>query len=163
MIEMDWMEELAVAGNVLLAMLLGGLMGWEREAAEKPAGLRTHMLVAGAATLFVSLGGALIVHFNATENEQIIRADPIRIVEAILVGVSFLGAGTIIRPGGGSGRVHGLTTAASLLLAASIGISVAVGKYLLAVCVALTGLAILRLMNRLECKADLKPQPESNP
>ncbi|MBZ0291388.1 MAG: MgtC/SapB family protein [Anaerolineae bacterium] len=115
-----------------LAMLLGGVIGLERELANKPAGLRTHMLVAGTAALFVALGTLIINDFSADIGEDVVRSDPVRILEAIVTGISFLGAGTIIRDRS-KGRVEGLTTAASLLFASAIGGTVGVRQYVLAV------------------------------
>ena len=93
---MDISWELKVTGQVAVAMVLGGLIGLERETANKPAGFRTHMLVAGAAALLVGLGHALIEEFDRHTGLRL-QSDPIRIVEAIVTGVSFLGAGTIFR------------------------------------------------------------------
>lgn len=72
------------------------------------------MLVAGAAALLVSLGDVVTNHFQLALGGQVVQADPIRIMEAVITGVSFLGAGTIIRSRSG-GQVEGLTTAATLL------------------------------------------------
>jgi putative Mg2+ transporter-C (MgtC) family protein len=138
---MNAIWELKVAGEVVLAMLLGGLIGIEREAAHKPAGFRTHMLVAGAAALLVGLGHALVDAFSGHTGLRL-QSDPIRIVEAIVTGVAFLGAGTIFRAK--SDHVEGLTTAASLLLVASLGVCVAVERFILAAAVTLLTLAVLR-------------------
>jgi putative Mg2+ transporter-C (MgtC) family protein len=116
-------------GEMLLAMILGGAIGFEREKADKPAGLRTHMLVAGAAALLTGLGYILVSQTGI--EETFIQTDPIRIIEAIITGVTFLGTGTIIRHRG-KNQVEGLTTAASLLLAAAVGISVALQQFVLA-------------------------------
>jgi putative Mg2+ transporter-C (MgtC) family protein len=121
--------QLQLLGEMLLAMILGGIIGYERETADKPAGLRTHMLVAGAATLLTGLGRVLVSQSGI--EEAFIQADPIRIVEAIITGVAFLGAGTILRRQG-KNQVEGLTTAASLLMAAAVGISVALQQFVLA-------------------------------
>ncbi|MDQ3458312.1 MAG: MgtC/SapB family protein [Deinococcota bacterium] len=137
-----------VISEVALAMLLGGLVGLERELADKPSGLRTHMIVAGAAALLVGLGDALLGRFNASVDVGI-RTDPIRIVEAIIAGVSFLGAGTIFRRGK-SEQVEGITTAASLLLVSAIGISVALRQHVLAVGVTVLALTVLRGVNLIE-------------
>jgi putative Mg2+ transporter-C (MgtC) family protein len=83
--------------SVAVAMGLGALLGWEREAAGKPAGLRTNMLVAGSAALLIGLSEILVRRFHAELGSGIIRSDPIRVIQAIIIGVSFLGAGTIIR------------------------------------------------------------------
>jgi len=140
------MPQLEILGSVIIAMILGGIIGFEREHADKPAGLRTHMLVAGAATLLVSLGSALVATVEI--NPSLIRSDPIRIVEAIITGISFLGAGTIMRRRG-EGNVEGLTTAASLLFVAGIGIAVGTGQYVTAVGMTLLGLLVLYPVNAL--------------
>jgi putative Mg2+ transporter-C (MgtC) family protein len=97
-------------GEVALAMVLGGLIGAERELADKPAGLRTHMLIAGAAALLVGLSDVMIHRFSA--GGEAIRSDSLRVIEAVVTAVGFLGAGMIIRRH--SEHVEGLTTAASL-------------------------------------------------
>jgi putative Mg2+ transporter-C (MgtC) family protein len=129
-------------------MFLGGLIGVDRELAGKPAGLRTHMLVSGAATLLVSLGTSIVQGAVDMLAIETVRSDPIRIVEAVITGVSFLGAGTIIRDQS-RGHVEGLTTAGSILLAAAVGVSVALGKILLAMGVTLLILITLQVLGRL--------------
>lgn len=128
--------------TVLYAMFLGGLMGLEREIARKPAGLRTHMLVAGASALLVVLGQIMISNYSSGPAMSVIQADPIRIMEAIITGISFLGAGTIIFRNRDE-TVEGLTTAASILFAASIGIAVALKQYLLAAILTIIAIVIL--------------------
>jgi putative Mg2+ transporter-C (MgtC) family protein len=132
--------QLGIIVEVGLAMLLGGLIGFEREMADKPAGFRTQMLVAGAAALLVGLGDSLLVRFAASTNVQ---SDPIRIVEAIVTGISFLGAGTIFRRSRDE-QIEGLTTAASILLCAAVGISVALRQFTLAIGVTVLSLLVLR-------------------
>jgi putative Mg2+ transporter-C (MgtC) family protein len=138
-----WNSQLSILLNVFIAMLLGGLIGLERELANKPAGLRTLMLVTGASALLVGLTDVLIDHFTIEANDQILRADPIRIVEAIITGISFLGAGTIFRSGKDEG-IEGLTTAASILICSGIGISVALKQWGLAAGVAFFSIIVLR-------------------
>ena len=155
---MDVNWELKVMGEIALAMLLGGLIGIEREAAHKPAGFRTHMLVSGAAALLVGLGHALITGF-AAHPALSLQSDPIRIVEAIVTGVSFLGAGTIFRRRQGE-LVEGLTTAAALLLSAALGICVAVERFALAVGVTVLTLIVLRGVRFVERWINEKSQRE---
>ncbi|MCL4301179.1 MAG: MgtC/SapB family protein [Anaerolineae bacterium] len=138
-------EQIQVLAFVALAMFLGSVIGYERESANKPAGLRTHMLVAGAAALLVALGDVLIAHFQVDTGRNVIQSDPIRIIEAIITGVSFLGAGTIIYHRS-ENVVEGLTTAASILLAAGIGMCVALLQFTLAVGVTVLALIILRII-----------------
>lgn len=123
-----WWEMLLRLG---LALLLGGLIGIERETVEKPAGFRTHILV--------SLGAAL---FTLISREGFFGsgADPARIASNIVVGIGFLGAGTIFRSGV---TVQGLTTAASLWTVAAIGTAAGVGFYLGAVAATIAVMAVL--------------------
>ena len=137
---MDSTMELKMLGKVVIAALLGGVVGIEREFAERPAGLRTHMLVGGTAAFFVLLANILLVSF---EPRDILTADPVRVVEAVVVGISFLGAGTILKyREDGERVVEGLTTSASILSVAAIGIAVALDAYILAVGVAILNLFI---------------------
>ncbi|MFO7870893.1 MAG: MgtC/SapB family protein [Kiritimatiellia bacterium] len=140
--------QMHVLGEVAIAILLGGFIGLERECADKPAGLRTHMLVAGTSALLVNLNGVLVGAFNVSANVNI-TADPVRIVQAIVMGIGFLGAGTIIQRRS-SERIEGLTTGASLLLAASLGVCVAAGQLVLAAGVTALALCVLLLLGLLE-------------
>ncbi len=135
-------DEIEIIIQVLVAMALGAVIGYDREAANKPAGLRTHMLLAGASALFVALGNIIVGSFEGQLQSGAIRSDPIRLFEAIITGVSFLGAGTIIRHRGAE-RVEGITTAASLLMTAAIGVTVGLREWFLSV--ALTILVFLVL------------------
>ena len=137
---MDISIEFQMLGKVLFAALLGGVVGLEREYAERPAGLRTHMLVGATSAFFVMLATYMISSF---EPQEIITVDPVRVIEAIVVGVSFLGAGTIFKyTRQGEGVVEGLTTSASILSVAAIGIAVALGTFVLAVGATLLNLFI---------------------
>lgn len=121
-IEWEWILRLVVA------TALGAGIGLQRELAGKPAGLRTHILVCVGSALFTvsSLEGFPL------------PADPSRVAAGIVVGIGFLGAGTIIR--GEEGIVVGLTTAATIWIIAAIGLAVGAGLYLLAlVSTAITG------------------------
>ncbi len=128
--------------QVALAMGLGGIMGLERELAGKPAGLRTHMFVAGAATVVMLLGDVVVSQYVIEETTGTVQTDPIRLFEAVIGGISFLGAGAIIR--GQHNNVEGLTTAASLLFVATIGIAVGVSSYGFAAGLAVLGLLVSR-------------------
>lgn len=129
---MNASPEIQLLLKVAVASILGGIVGLEREASHKPAGFRTHLLVAGGAAFLFSLSEFIVLHFGELAKDAVLRADPIRIVEAIVMGVSFLGAGTIFRHTG-ENHIEGLTTAASLLFVAAIGISVSLGLYLAAI------------------------------
>jgi putative Mg2+ transporter-C (MgtC) family protein len=147
----SWLAQFQVLAQVAIAVGLGGLVGLEREIANRPAGFRTHMLIAGASALLVGLSDALLGQFTLERYGEILRSDPIRIVEAVITAVGFLGAGTIFRKGSSSPEgIEGLTTAASLLLAAGIGIAVAVGQILVAVGVSGLTLFILAGIRKIE-------------
>lgn len=143
-----WSPQVTVILEVAFAMALGGIIGFERELANKPAGFRTHMLVSGAAALLVGMGDALVAKFAEDTGHELIQADPFRIIGAVVSGVSFLGAGTIFR--GGGQQVEGLTTAASLLICASIGVAVGSRQWITAVGVTLLTLGVLRLLMAVE-------------
>ncbi len=152
---MEIAAEFQMLGKIIIAALLGGIVGIEREFAERPAGLRTHMLVGGTAAFFVMLADLLLSSF---EPRDILRADPVRVVEAIVVGISFLGAGTILKYSQEGERVvEGLTTSASILSVAAIGIAVSLDAYILAVGAALLNLFInwglMLIVDRAKLKA----------
>jgi putative Mg2+ transporter-C (MgtC) family protein len=154
--------ELYVLFQAVVALTLGGLVGWEREAAGKWAGLRTHMMVCLAAMLFVKIGYFLMSDARMDpEAHSSLQTDPLRIIEAIVTGVAFLGAGTIFRDLDAH-RARGLTTAASLLTIAPIGIAVALDRYILAVGVTLIALFVLNIMRRFEGRLIQHPAPETS-
>jgi putative Mg2+ transporter-C (MgtC) family protein len=158
----DWLSQLIIIGEVAFAILLGGVIGIEREVANKPAGFRTHMLVAGASALLVGLGDALIRRFGASVDSDLISSDPIRIVGAVITGVSFLGAGTIFRHARGQ-QVEGLTTAASLLFSGAIGIAVALEQFVLAFGATVLGVAVLRGLKLIEARIRRRLAEPSEP
>jgi putative Mg2+ transporter-C (MgtC) family protein len=133
------LDEIRILGLVLVSVILGGIIGFERELADKPAGLRTHMLVAASSTLLISLTSMIIPKLQI--EADIIRTDPIRMIVAIVTGITFLGAGTIIRDRTG---IEGLTTAASLLFVAVLGVTVALSQFVLAIGLTVLNLLILR-------------------
>jgi len=148
-VTIHYREELWILLQAVIAMVLGGLLGWEREAAGKWAGFRTHMLVCVATFLFVRLGQLLIADSAERFPGNYLRTDPTRLIEAIAVGISFIGAGTIFRDPD-STRKRGLTTAASLLATAPIALAIALNRYLVAVGVTLLTLFILHTLHRME-------------
>jgi putative Mg2+ transporter-C (MgtC) family protein len=145
----QWQPQFSILLDIAIAMGLGGLIGIEREYANKPAGFRTHTLVAGSAALLVGLSDILLERFSIEIYSGILRTDPIRIVEAIITGISFLGAGTIFRSGKGQG-VEGLTTAASILISSAIGISVALNQMVLAVGVTVFSILMLHTVKSIQ-------------
>ena len=144
--------QLVVLATTAYAMVLGGVIGVERELKDRPAGFRTHMLVAGAAALLVGLGDLLASHFGELHARSMIRLDPIRLIEAIVAAVGFLGAGAIFRRSGGN-SITGLTTAASLLMAAAIGIAAGLRAHVLAIGATVLTLVVLLLLAWVERRA----------
>ncbi|TSC75879.1 MAG: putative Mg2+ transporter-C (MgtC) family protein [Parcubacteria group bacterium Gr01-1014_30] len=122
---------------MLLAALLGGFIGLEREYKKKEAGLRTYSLVALGACFFVIVA---FESFNVFKNEAAVDFDPTRIIGQIAVGIGFLGAGLIIFRGF---HVEGLTTAAGLWVTAAVGVAVGAKLYLPSVFVALLAVIVL--------------------
>ena len=124
--------------RLVLAALLGGILGYERERQGKAAGVRTHMLVALGAALFVLV----------PKEAGVSGADMTRVIQGVVAGVGFLGAGAIIK-GGAEESVKGLTTAAGIWLTAAIGIACGLGRESTAVLSALLAFAILALVPHL--------------
>ncbi len=119
-------EKISVLLRLLLAAIFGGLLGWERGRADKPADIRTMILIGAGASMFAMLGQQLI---HVGGDEAIIRADPTRVLSYIISGVGFLGAGAILHS---KRSIIGLTTAASIWVVAAIGAACGVGEFLIA-------------------------------
>lgn len=128
--------------RLTVAALAGGLIGFNRELSERPAGLRTNMLVSLAAALFTLTSLELVE--SATAAGGVARADPVRVVEAVTAGVAFIAAGTIIRA---RASVQGVTTAAALWLSGAAGVACGVGAFDLAGAAVVLALIILWLVN----------------
>ncbi len=126
--------ETLLVERLLISALLGGLIGVEREMHEKPAGLRTHVLVCTGATLFTLVS----LSFAGIEGTGIV--DISRIAAGVVAGIGFIAAGNIFRE---QDRLKGLTTAADLWVIAAIGLSVGIGYYFLAAVATIITLAIL--------------------
>lgn len=139
--------ELRLFIRVLVAAALAAILGWERESARKPAGLRTHMLVGIASALYTSIS-ELVVSEIPRDSEGF-QADPIRAIQAVAIGIGFLGGGVIF-VSRHEDRVHGLTTAASVWATAAIGIAAGLGYTLLAVCSTVLLLLVLRGLARFD-------------
>jgi putative Mg2+ transporter-C (MgtC) family protein len=142
-------QDILVLGQAFLAIVLGGAIGFEREAAGKRAGLRTNMLVCLAAFLFTRISVMMTEDAAAILDAGLVMADPVRIIQAIVIGISFLGAGVIIREPDGD-RIHGVTTAATLLVVAPVGVAVALHHYVLALGITALTLLVLRVLHGLE-------------
>jgi len=133
----DAAEVTRILLRLTLAALLGGLLGIEREQKGKAAGVRTHMLVAMGAALFVLL----------SQQAGMPSSDLSRVIQGIIAGIGFLGAGTILK-GDAEEKVKGLTTAAGIWLTAAIGVAAGMGRESTAVLSTLLALAIFTLIPR---------------
>src|SRR5215470_2271580 len=142
-------SDLYILLRVLLVIVLAGALGWERESAGKAAGIRTHVLIGISAVLFLSIGDFLIARFSSYG--ELIRFDPSNLIVAMVMGVSFLGAGMIFFQGKDK-RVKGLTTAAGILTTAAIGLLVALDKYFLAIGTTVIVFLVLHFLNLFEKK-----------
>ncbi|SLN73746.1 MgtC/SapB family protein [Oceanibacterium hippocampi] len=130
-----------VAFRLTLALLFGMIIGLDREFRKRPAGLRTHMLVALAASVFTVITFELF--HEVSEMTGSVNADPIRVIEAVTAGVAFLAAGTIVQS---RGNVRGLTTGASMWLAGATGMACGGGYYAIAVLIVALTLPTLLLL-----------------
>lgn len=140
---------LSIAGRLLLAAFLGGIIGLEREIRRKPAGLRTNM--------FMCVGSALFTILSA-ELAKIFGGEPVRIAAQLIPGIGFIGAGSILHA---RGSVVGLTTAATIFVIASIGMAVGGGMYLTGIFTTFFLLFALWALGRFERRFDLKTQTMS--
>jgi putative Mg2+ transporter-C (MgtC) family protein len=131
------MWDLTTLLRLALAVVLGGLIGFERETEGKPAGLRTHALVCLGAALFMLISIQSPEFFPGAKT-----VDPGRIAAGVVTGIGFLGAGTIMQA---KGSVKGLTTAASIWAVAAIGLAIGVGYYITAAVATALALAVLHL------------------
>jgi len=134
---------LATGGRLLAAIVLGGLIGFQRERVHSAAGLRTHILVALGAALFVLAG----------REAGFSPPDVSRVVQGIVAGVGFLGAGTILKLAD-RGEVHGLTTAATIWVTAAVGVAASIGPVWLPALAAILTWAVLALAVRFEGRRD---------
>ena len=128
-----------------LALLLGSLLGLDRELLNKPAGLRSYMIVSLAAASFTLVTFEIVGQASRFGDE--IRMDPLRLLEAVVAGVAFLGAGAIIQS---RGNVMGITTGAGLWLAGSIGVACGLGYVVLPVMTTVFGITVLFVLGKIE-------------
>jgi putative Mg2+ transporter-C (MgtC) family protein len=131
-----------VAIRLFAAALLGGILGWERETKRKPAGLRTFMLVSLGAASF------MIVGLEMLHTDETARFDPTRVIQGIVSGIGFLGAGSILQS---RGEVGGVTTAAGIWVVGGIGAACGAGYIaiaFLAVMLALLIMTVLRVVEK---------------
>ena len=124
--------------RLLAALACGAAIGIEREQKQRPAGLRTHMIVALASALFTIIAFQIYAEVQAREDD--VTSDPLRLLEAITAGVAFLAAGAIIRRGDG---IEGITTGGSLWLAGALGMACGHALFGLALVGAVLALIVL--------------------
>ncbi|MBB6579177.1 putative Mg2+ transporter-C (MgtC) family protein [Comamonas odontotermitis] len=130
----DLEQATRIVFKLVLAALLGGLLGFEREASGKAAGLRTHMLVAMGAAMFLAI--AQLLGVSAQESS--------RVIQGVIAGVGFLGAGAILKSSkDGEEDIKGLTTAAGIWFTAAIGVAVGVGEESAAIFCTVIALVVL--------------------
>lgn len=134
------MENLQLLGSLFLAIVLGSIVGLEREANNHPAGIRTHALVCIGSTLVTIVSWQTFVQFQH-------GGDPTRIAAQIISGIGFLGAGTIMREGA---NIKGLTTAASLWTVAAVGLGVGFGYYFVSISTTIITVIVLRMFHKWE-------------
>lgn len=147
----DLTEAAVICLRLGMAALLGALLGLDREFKGKAAGLRTHMMV--------SLGAALFILVPLRSGVEM--ADASRVLQGIIAGIGFLGAGAILKQDT-HGAIKGLTTAASIWVAAAVGVAAGMGREMTAILGTLAALFILVVMARLERKIDPAP-PTTGP
>ncbi|WP_144379008.1 MgtC/SapB family protein [Mesorhizobium amorphae] len=136
-----WLPFSVVSARLLLAAVLGAVVGMEREWRNRPAGLRTHILIC-LATAAIAILTIEITHVDVFAGQEI-RIDPIRLVEATTAGVAFLAAGLIFFA---KGEVHGLTTGAGMWLAGAIGLAVGLGFWQIALLATVLAVIVLGLL-----------------
>jgi putative Mg2+ transporter-C (MgtC) family protein len=141
-------------GRLLAASIIGAIIGFEREARDKPAGLRTHMMVSLGAAAFMVATIEFAKDFMPTPGGKL---DPTRVIQGIIGGIGFLGAGTIIES---RGNVRGITTAASIWVAAALGIACGLGEFRIAVMTVVLAVGILTVLGVIETR--LFPNNENN-
>ncbi|MHA6480318.1 MgtC/SapB family protein [Paenibacillus sp. strain BS8-2] len=139
-----FINEIDIAARLGLSIVLGGLIGFERESSNHAAGFRTNILVCLGACLLMLLS---IYGFADFVEEPNVRVDPARLAAAVITGVGFLGAGTILFTGK---SITGLTTAASLWVVAAIGLAVGAGFYFASGTVTIMALLTLWGFNKIE-------------
>lgn len=136
--------------RLVVAMVLGGLVGLERQTRGRAAGLRTNILVClGSAGIIVAFQ-KLSLEFGM-DAESAIRMDPARAAAGVITGIGFLGAGTIVKS---NDFVRGLTTAASIWVVSAIGVTVGLGDYVIAVALTLLVLVALYVLHLLPISGD---------
>ncbi len=135
-------DEYTISARLLLSMILGGLIGWERENRKQLAGLRTHVIICMGSTLLMLISIFIPQTFTEFQN-----GDPGRIAAQVVSGIGFLGAGAIFSLGG---SIRGLTTAATIWTVAAIGLAIGTGMYKGAMLATLLILFVLIFLRKIE-------------
>ena len=150
--------ELIFVFRLLLAMLLGGIIGAERERKNRSAGFRTHILVTVGSCMFMIVSISMPMMISTMPNGIVNNADPGRIAAQVVSGIGFLGAGAIMQD---KGKVRGLTTAASLWVVAAIGLAIGAGMYFSAISTTFFLFLILSVFAKFEEKTMRKAKAKA--
>jgi len=142
--ELTFIQNLNIFLQLIIAAVLGGIIGIERSVAHKTAGMRTYSLVSMSATLFIVISNIVTAQYIGITN-----FDPLRVASQVVVGIGFIGAGLIIFK---RSKLRGLTTAAGLWIAAGIGMAVGYKLYAIAVFVSALTISIFTIMWAIEDK-----------
>ena len=153
-----WIPTLEMTARLAIALVFGALVGWERESQSRPAGLRTHILVALGSAGFTMVALTMINEFMVRP-ETPIAVDPTKIIAGIVGGVGFLGAGSIFQSK--TGGVHGMTTAAGIWVVASVGVASGAGYYALAALLVVFTLFTLQTLRFLSRKIEENAEEKS--
>jgi putative Mg2+ transporter-C (MgtC) family protein len=153
----DFADTLSAGLRLVAAITAGAVLGWDRERLDKPAGLRTHMMV--------SLGSALLMvismrYSDVTDTSvEALRIDPTRVIAGIVGGIGFLGAGTILK---GKNSVIGVTTAASIWVASAVGIACGMGYHDIALISVALAVIVLVALGRIERLIPTSPAKDAD-
>lgn len=143
--------------RLLFATLIGATIGWERELQRKPAGLRTHTLVALGSATFMLI--SLDMHFDLGTDRTAPSLDPNRVLQGVVGGIGFLGAGSILQA---RGHVSGLTTAASVWMTGALGAGAGLGSFALVGIATVIGFVVLSVLQKLEARIARARGPEDD-
>jgi putative Mg2+ transporter-C (MgtC) family protein len=144
----DRQQLIQVLIRLIAAVLIGAMIGYEREKAGKSAGLRTHVLVTLGTCLFVMSGTAFGMSSDGLS----------RIIQGIATGIGFIGAGSILKIGQ-EHHIRGLTTSAGILMTSAIGVSIGLGMVGIAIVAGVLTLIVLAVLRRFELKDDDRGEP----
>ncbi|HEU5118450.1 MAG TPA: MgtC/SapB family protein [Isosphaeraceae bacterium] len=149
------MPPLDMSLRLAVALIAGGAIGFERQWRRRPAGLRTHLMASLASATFMLVSTHLMPYQHYPPDEPYLRADVTRIAAGVVIGISFLGAGAILRH---NGRIKGLTTAASLWLSTALGLAAGAGMFLLTALSTVAALFVLVVIRFWEDRMPTRPK-----